>query len=118
MRSCVTGEYCADLSQDFNYHATLYAYDTHPFRTATSGGVPFGSGLNSLSNFDWVDFSRTKWATCSDASESDCLTPKGFTFMRLRVDEGVYIDAINLHADAGIEDGDNVARTANIQQVQ
>ncbi|KAL1946645.1 hypothetical protein VTO73DRAFT_14749 [Trametes versicolor] len=105
------------VQEDFNYHATLYAYDTHPFRTATSGGVPFGSGLNTLSNFDWVDFSRTKWATCSDASESDCLTPKGFTFMRVRVDEGVYIDAINLHADAGTEDGDNVARTANIQQV-
>ncbi|KAI0363494.1 mannose-binding lectin [Pilatotrama ljubarskyi] len=105
------------VQEDFNYHATLYASDIHPFRTATSGGVPFGSGLNTLSNFDWVDFSRVKWATCSDASENDCLTPKGFTFMRLRVDEGVYIDAINLHADAGTEDGDNIARSANIQQV-
>ncbi|KAI0640509.1 mannose-binding lectin [Trametes meyenii] len=105
------------VQEDFNYHATLYAYDTHPYRTATSGGVPFGSGLNTLSNFDWVDFSRTKWATCSDASEADCLTPKGFTFMRLRIDEGVYIDTVNLHADAGTEDADNVARSANIQQV-
>ncbi|KAI0672605.1 mannose-binding lectin [Trametes maxima] len=105
------------VQEDFNYHATLYEYDTHPFRTATSGGVPFGSGLNTLSKFDWVDFSRTKWATCSDASEADCLTPKGFTFMRLRVDEGVYIDTVNLHADAGTEDADNVARSANIQQV-
>ncbi|KAI9065027.1 hypothetical protein FKP32DRAFT_1568737 [Trametes sanguinea] len=106
------------VQEDFNYHATLYAADTHPFRTATSGGVPFGSGLNTLSNFDWVDFSRTKWATCSDASESDCLTPKGFTFMRVRVDEGIYIDAINLHADAGTEDADNVARSANLDQVR
>ncbi|KAI0637752.1 mannose-binding lectin [Trametes polyzona] len=105
------------VQEDFNYHATLYKYDTHPFRTATSGGVPFGSGLNTLSNFDWVDFSRTKWAKCSDASESDCLTPKGFTFMRVRIDEGVYVDAINLHADAGTEDADNVARSANIDQV-
>ncbi|KAI0350725.1 mannose-binding lectin [Trametes cingulata] len=105
------------VQEDFNYHATLYAADTHPFRTATSGGVPFGSGLNTLSDFDWVDFSRTKWATCSDASEDDCLTPKGFTFMRVRIDEGVYIDAVNLHADAGTEDADNVARSANIQQV-
>ncbi|KAI0743582.1 mannose-binding lectin [Daedaleopsis nitida] len=105
------------VQEDFNFHATLYEFDSHPFRTATSGGVPFGSGLNTLSNFDWVDFSRTKWATCSDASEADCLTPKGFTFMRVRIDEGIYIDAVNLHADAGIEDADNVARTANIQQV-
>ena len=38
--------------------------------------------------------------------------------MRLRVDEGVYIDMINLHADAGTEAGDETARTANIKQVQ
>ncbi|KAG8728926.1 hypothetical protein FRC11_009928, partial [Ceratobasidium sp. 423] len=38
-----------NVQEDFNYHATLYQYDTHPFRTATSGGVPFGSGLNTLS---------------------------------------------------------------------
>ena len=37
--------------------------------------------------------------------------------MRIRIDEGVYIDFYNLHADAGVEDEDNVARTANIQQV-
>jgi hypothetical protein len=46
--------------KDFNYHATLYANDNHTFRTATSGGVPFGSGLNTLSNFDWLDFTRIK----------------------------------------------------------
>ncbi|KAF8758666.1 Jacalin-like lectin domain [Rhizoctonia solani] len=105
------------IGQDFNYHATLYQYDTHPYRTATSGGVPFGSGLNTLSSYNWIDFSRIKWDTCSNASESDCLTPKGFTFMRLRIDEGVYIDFINLHADAGTEVGDEAARTANIKQV-
>ena len=37
--------------------------------------------------------------------------------MRLRLDEGVYIDFINLHADAGTESGDETARTANIKQV-
>ncbi|CAE6481796.1 unnamed protein product [Rhizoctonia solani] len=105
------------VQEDFNYHATLYQYDTHPYRTATSGGVPFGSGLNTLSSYNWIDFSRIKWDTCSNASESDCLTPKGFTFMRLRIDEGVYIDFINLHADAGTEVGDEAARTANIKQV-
>ncbi|KAB5596424.1 Endonuclease/exonuclease/phosphatase family protein [Ceratobasidium theobromae] len=105
------------VQEDFNYHATLYEYDTHPYRTATSGGVPFGSGLNTLANYPWIDFDRIKWDTCSNASESDCLTPKGFTFMRLRLDEGVYIDFINLHADAGTESGDEAARTANIKQV-
>jgi hypothetical protein len=53
------------VQEDFNYHATLYANDKHPYRTATSGGVPIGSGLNSLSNFPFADFERVKWNVCS-----------------------------------------------------
>lgn len=34
-------------------------------------------------------------------SSADCLTPKGFTAMRVKFAEGVVIDAYNLHADAG-----------------
>src|SRR5437762_11614486 len=34
--------------QDFNYHEILYQFDTHPFRTETSGPAGFGSGLNTL----------------------------------------------------------------------
>jgi endonuclease/exonuclease/phosphatase (EEP) superfamily protein YafD len=37
--------------------------------------------------------------------------------MRLRIDEGVYIDFYNLHADAGVETADDAARAANLQQV-
>ncbi|KAL9109316.1 MAG: hypothetical protein Q9227_006071 [Pyrenula ochraceoflavens] len=109
------------IGEDFNenHYDVIHVqeYDEHPYRTATSGGVPFGSGLNTLSNYNWIDFSRTKWTTCSDASENDCLTPKGFTFMRVRFAPGVYIDFVNLHADAGIEEGDETARNANLQQV-
>lgn len=54
------------VQEDFNYHATLYANDDHPYRTATSGGVPFGSGLNSLSLHPWTAFERVKWNTCSN----------------------------------------------------
>ncbi|KAL2069528.1 hypothetical protein VTL71DRAFT_14207 [Oculimacula yallundae] len=105
------------VQEDFNFHAAIYATDDHPFRTATSGGVPFGSGLNTLSNFDWINFSRKKWNVCSDASSADCLTPKGFTFMRAKVEEGVYIDMYNLHADAGTEPKDIEARAANMKEV-
>jgi hypothetical protein len=80
--------------------------------------VPFGSGLNTLSNYSWVGFDRIKWATCSDASENDCLTPKGFTFMRWSPAPGAQFDVVNLHADAGTESGDETARTANMQQVR
>lgn len=37
--------------------------------------------------------------------------------MRVRFDEGVYVDFYNLHTDAGTEAGDETARNANIQQV-
>ena len=79
----------------------MYKTDNHPYRTSTSGGVPFGSGLNTLSNYPWVDFQRIEWDTCSDISAQDCLTPKGFTAMRVRLEEGVYLDFYNVHADAG-----------------
>src|SRR5690242_6918971 len=51
------------VEEDFNYHAYLYAGDTtHPYRTPTSGRVPFGSGLNTLSKYayDDGDFERVK----------------------------------------------------------
>lgn len=53
------------VQEDFNFHATLYENDKHPYRTATSGGVPFGSGLNSLSNYEYTGFQRVKWDVCS-----------------------------------------------------
>ncbi|KAI0407861.1 endonuclease/Exonuclease/phosphatase [Xylaria palmicola] len=113
-------EYGYDLihaQEDFNYHAYVYGSDTHPYRTATSGGVPFGSGLNTLANYDWAAFKRIKWDKCSDASDFDCFTPKGFTFMRLKLSDGVYVDAYNVHTDAGTKDGDIKARASNLQEV-
>ncbi|KAK1982516.1 endonuclease/Exonuclease/phosphatase [Colletotrichum cereale] len=105
------------VQEDFNYHAAIYETDTHQFRTATSGGVPFGSGLNTLANYQWVQYERKKWNTCSNASGADCLTPKGFTFMRLRLAEGVYVDVYNLHTDAGTEPDDLTARNSNLHQI-
>ncbi|KAH8168448.1 endonuclease/exonuclease/phosphatase family protein [Sarocladium implicatum] len=105
------------VQEDFNYHAYIYEANGHPYRTATSGGVPFGSGLNTLANNWWFDFRRIKWNKCSNASGADCLTPKGFTFMRMHIDEGVSVDVYNLHADAGTESDDLEARASNIQQV-
>ncbi|PGH08724.1 hypothetical protein AJ79_05915 [Helicocarpus griseus UAMH5409] len=104
------------LQEDFNYHTHIYETDNHPHRTATSGGVPFGSGLNTVANYPWTDFERIKWDDCS-LNSGDCLTPKGFTFMRLQLDEGVSIDMYNLHADAGSDSRDIDARKSNFQQM-
>ncbi|NNN38369.1 endonuclease, partial [Streptomyces sp. S3(2020)] len=105
--------------EDFNYHAYLYAADTaHPYRTATSGGAGIGSGLNTLSKiaYDEDDFERVGWNTCTYGS-GDCLTPKGFTFMRERLSEGVYVDFYNLHTNAGTNADDLAARADNLSQL-
>ncbi|MEU2779605.1 jacalin-like lectin [Streptomyces sp. NPDC007162] len=107
-----------NVEEDFNYHAYLYATDTHPYRTATSGGAGIGSGLNTVSNYAWDgdDFERVGWNSCQIDS-GDCLTPKGFTFMRERLAEGVYVDFYNLHTNAGTNDGDEASRADNLSQL-
>jgi hypothetical protein len=106
------------VQEDFNYHANLYAADTHPYRTPTSGGAGIGSGLNTLSDFpyDVDDFERVGWNSCQIDS-GDCLTPKGFTFMRVQLAEGVYVDFYNAHTNAGTNDGDEASRADNLAQL-
>ena len=106
------------VQEDFNYHANLYATDTHPYRTPTSGGAGIGSGLNTLSNYayDTDDFERVHWNSCQ-LDSGDCLTPKGFTFMRERLAEGAYVDFYNIHTNAGTSAGDEESRADNLSQL-
>ena len=102
------------VQEDFNYHAALHANDKHPFRTTTSGGAGFGSGLNMLSNFPLSDLKRVTWSRRSGA---DALTPKGFAFHRVRLSEDVFVDFYNLHTNAGVSASDRAARASNISQL-
>ncbi|MEU6276061.1 jacalin-like lectin [Streptomyces populi] len=107
------------VEEDFNYHAALYAAGTaHAHRTPTSGGAGIGSGLNTLSKipYDTDDFERIGWNSCQIDS-GDCLTPKGFTFMRERLAEGVYVDFYNVHTNAGTSAGDLASRADNLNQL-
>ncbi|GMF33651.1 unnamed protein product [Phytophthora lilii] len=109
-----------NVQEDFNYHAYIYSENTHLYRTATSGGVPIGDGLNTLSNYSFsniTDLTRTKWEDCSTFDGADCLTPKGFTFLEIQVADGVTFDLYNLHTDAGVTDADEVARASNLAQL-
>jgi hypothetical protein len=99
----------AGMQEDFNYHAYIYATDTHPYRTATSGPAGIGDGLNTVSNYPFEDFTRVTWSSCYP-DNGDCLTPKGFSFMRMELATGVYVDFINLHTNAGTSSGDETAR--------
>jgi hypothetical protein len=105
-----------NVQEDFNYHANLYAADTHTYRTATSGGAGIGDGLNTLSSNTFDDFGRDGWNSCQ-VDSGDCLTPKGFTFSRVRLAEGVYVDEYNLHTNAGTSDGDESSRASNLSQL-
>ncbi|MER7572385.1 jacalin-like lectin [Streptomyces sp. NPDC126514] len=102
------------VQEDFNHHASLYAHDTHPHRTATSGGAGLGDGLNTLSHFAFEDFERVDWNDCTG---TDCLTPKGFTLARVRLAEGAFVDLYNVHANADVTDAALAARRANIEQL-
>lgn len=103
-----------NVQEDFNYHAALYAGDNHPHRTATSGGVPFGDGLNTLSDYAFEDFERVKWKDCTG---TNCLTPKGFSLARARLAEGVFVDLYNVHTNADSDDAALAARRANVEQL-
>ncbi|GCB45041.1 jacalin-like lectin [Streptomyces sp. NL15-2K] len=103
-----------NVQEDFNYHAALYAGDNHPHRTATSGGVPFGDGLNTLSDYAFEDFQRVKWNNCTG---TNCLTPKGFSLARVRLAEGVFVDLYNVHTNADSTEDALAARRANVSQL-
>ncbi|MER6010929.1 jacalin-like lectin [Streptomyces bluensis] len=103
-----------NVQEDFNYHASLYANDSHPYRTATSGGAAFGDGLNTLSDYSFDDFERVRWNNCTG---TNCLTPKGFSLARVRLAEGVFVDLYNVHTNADDTDDALAARRANIEQL-
>ncbi|MFV0131950.1 jacalin-like lectin [Streptomyces sp. HMX87] len=103
-----------NVQEDFNYHASLYAHDTHPYRTATSGGAAIGDGLNTLSDHRFEDFQRVRWNNCTG---TNCLTPKGFSLARVRLAEGVFVDLYNVHTNADATEDALAARRANIQQL-
>jgi hypothetical protein len=107
-----------NVQEDFNSHAALYAADTHPYRTATSGGAGIGSGLNTMSNFPFSDdIDRVTWTNRS-LDDANALTPKGFTWLRLRIAEGVYIDYYNLHTNSGTDTtAEETDRADNIEQI-
>ncbi|WP_406730048.1 endonuclease/exonuclease/phosphatase family protein [Streptomyces sp. NBC_01794] len=92
-----------NVQEDFAYHPDLIKHDEHPFRTPPSApvwapGVPFSDGLNTLSDFELAKLDRVTWNRCT---KTNCLTPKGFTYVRLRLHGGAALDLYNAHMNAG-----------------
>jgi hypothetical protein len=104
----------AHVQEDFNYNKHLYQNNTHAFRTASKGKVPFGDGLNTLSRFPVHNVRRIAWKDCTGA---DCFTPKGFSYSSVEVARGVFIDFYNVHANAFNHHAAAAARRKNIKQL-
>ncbi|WP_419465981.1 endonuclease/exonuclease/phosphatase family protein [Bacillus spongiae] len=107
------------VQEDFNYHKDLISKVNHEYLSSHSGVMAFGDGLNRMSIFPFSNFKREDWDDCYGifSAGSDCLTPKGFSFARHEVADGVFIDVYNLHADAGSNDKDFNVRKKNFLQV-
>jgi len=103
-----------NIQEDFAYHDILYRKITLPYKSKYEAKVTFGDGLNTVSTIPFVDFTRIKWNQCNG---TDCLTPKGFSYCRLRFKEDVYIDLYNVHCNAGSASADLAARRNNILQL-
>lgn len=102
------------LQEDFCYHDSIMLYNTHPYVTTTTGCVPQGDGLNTLSDYPVLNVDRHAWNHCTGA---DCLTPKGFYFSQLHLNDELVIDFYNVHCNAGSSDASLEARRNNIAQL-
>lgn len=104
-----------NVQEDFNYNKYLYSRNGHRYRTENMGGVPFGDGLSTLSQYPIVDFERVSWTACHG---TDCLTPKGFSYARIQLAKAVFIDVYNVHATAQDDQEATVARQKNLNQLK
>ena len=108
------------LQEDFAYQPQIASMVRLPHRTpADDRGDSLGDGLTSFASAPISAFERVKWSACFGMfdSGSDCLTPKGFSFMRIEVAAGTFVDVYNVHADAGSAPGDLAARASNLEQL-
>jgi hypothetical protein len=101
------------LQEDFCYHDSILLFNNHPYRTETTGCVPGGDGLNTLSDFPIENIYREKWYHCTNA---DCFTPKGFSFSQITI-MGEKVDCYNIHCNAGSSVAAMSARRGNVEQI-
>jgi endonuclease/exonuclease/phosphatase family metal-dependent hydrolase len=110
------------VQEDFAYPEELrrelrLAHSSPPF--VRGDRVDFGDGLSQFSRLAFSGFRRVPWSACHGVIDSffDCLTPKGFSIARQSVEEGVFVQVVNLHMDAGWSSGDRAARAAQVDQL-
>ncbi len=103
-----------NVQEDFNYNTAFYSLNKHPYRTVHKGKIPLGDGLNTLSKYPIVEYRRIPWRHCSGP---DCWTVKGFSFAKIQLDQHVYLDVYNVHANSSDVARAAKARRENIRQL-
>lgn len=103
-----------NVQEDFYYHDSLYKYITLPYKSTYVAESGLGDGLNCVSTIPFIDYTRIAWTDCNG---TDCFTPKGFTYSRLRFNKDVFVDLYNILCNAGSDSADLAARRKNILQL-
>ena len=126
-RATLVGRYLNTLDvdfigteEDFNAHKYLAAeMENYPNRSFTSGGLSQGQGLNVFSGHKIYNLNRVKWdfeyGTLSGSM--DAVSNKGFVYCLMELAEGVYVDVITVHMDAGYDALSVKARASNFRQL-
>lgn len=126
------------VQEDFSYHDVLLERVRFPFYTKWSGDVPIanlvdgdiknffktsskkiGDGLNLFSRFPIKSTKRIAWDKTYGLFNdgADEMIPKGFSHSIVEFAPTVYVHVLNLHADAGMDQGSNDARGDNMKQL-
>lgn len=108
------------VQEDFDAHAYLAKEMTsYPYQTYSDGTMTLGSGLNMFSGHKLYNIERVRWEKEYGvlSGSADNLSNKGFVFGTMELAEGVYIDVIVLHTDAGYDPLSVVARADNFRQL-
>jgi hypothetical protein len=119
-----------------DYHDRLRADATHEHRSASHPGpeavgldeesrpeLYVGDGLGILSRFPIADEDRVPWTGCfggldtSDGGAGDCLAMKGFAAWTVTLADGVEVQVVDLHAEAGGTAEDQRLQEENFDQL-
>ena len=127
LKQAAIGKYINDsdydivaLQEDFTFHMYLdEQVKTLPYKTVHTGSIPWGDGLNVYSKTAIYNEERQIWDKLSGVVDggNDELTPKGFLYTVIELEDGVYLDFYTIHADAYGDAGSVAARTDNFRQL-
>lgn len=110
------------VQEDFNFHFIHKKGIDLPYKTMHSGPIPFGDGMNFFSGYPIYNVARQAWDETYGVLGScgDELTPKGFLCASMEIEDGVFVDVYDLHADAdwGVDyEPDLAARLSEYRQL-